>query len=69
MDAGAIVGQKTVPVHPSDTVEMLKDRIKESEHELYPLVLDQVCREEVLFYAAENRVVWQNLKFKAQATD
>ena len=60
MDAGAIVGQEAVHVHPGDTVEMLQDRIKQCEHKLYPRILEQVCREEVQFCHVENKVIWSN---------
>lgn len=39
MDTGEIIGQKSVPVLPSDTPETLHARIQVAEHELYPAVL------------------------------
>ena len=59
MDSGAVIGQEAVPVCPRDNVENLKERIKCSEHKLYPRSLDQVCSGEVTFSQAENKVVWK----------
>eukprot|EP01147_Barroeca_monosierra_P009993 gene9993-2168_t len=39
VDAGAIVAQEAVPVLPSDTEDILANRIKEAEHSLYPRAL------------------------------
>ncbi|MCX6090566.1 MAG: phosphoribosylglycinamide formyltransferase [Atribacterota bacterium] len=36
MDTGPIIGQAAVPVHDSDTVESLSERILEQEHRVYP---------------------------------
>jgi phosphoribosylglycinamide formyltransferase-1 len=36
MDAGPILAQRAVPVHPDDTEETLHERIKVVERELYP---------------------------------
>jgi len=42
VDTGAIIQQKKVPILPNDTLETLKARIKEEEHDLYPKVLDDI---------------------------
>jgi phosphoribosylglycinamide formyltransferase-1 len=39
LDAGPVIAQATVPVHSSDTPEMLAARILEVEHRLYPEAL------------------------------
>jgi phosphoribosylglycinamide formyltransferase 1 len=39
LDAGPIVAQARVPVHPSDTPDMLAARVLEVEHRLYPAAL------------------------------
>jgi len=39
LDAGPVIAQSSVPVHPSDTPETLADRILEIEHKLYPEAL------------------------------
>ena len=39
LDAGPVIAQASVPVHPSDTPEMLAARILEVEHRLYPEAL------------------------------
>jgi len=57
VDSGAIIDQQAVQVYPCDSVENLKERIKCLEHELYPRVLDQVCRGDVSFSETENKVV------------
>jgi phosphoribosylglycinamide formyltransferase-1 len=42
MDAGPIVGQAAVPVLAHDTVDRLAERIRKSEHVLYPAALKAV---------------------------
>jgi phosphoribosylglycinamide formyltransferase-1 len=39
LDAGPVIAQATVPVHPSDTPEALAARVLEVEHTLYPKAL------------------------------
>jgi len=39
LDAGPVIAQSSVPVHPSDTPETLAERILEIEHKLYPEAL------------------------------
>lgn len=39
MDAGPILGQARVPVHPSDSVDALSIRILAEEHRLYPAMV------------------------------
>ncbi len=39
LDAGPVLGQARVPVHPGDTAETLALRVLEYEHRLYPAVL------------------------------
>lgn len=39
LDAGPVIAQATVPVHPADTVEVLAARVLEVEHTLYPAAL------------------------------
>ncbi|MCB9524472.1 MAG: phosphoribosylglycinamide formyltransferase [Myxococcales bacterium] len=36
MDAGPIIGQAAVPVHPSDDADSLAERVLAAEHRLYP---------------------------------
>lgn len=43
VDAGPILGQRTVPVRQDDTPESLHDRIREAEHRLLPQVLRQLA--------------------------
>ena len=40
VDAGPILAQRTVPIHPGDDADRLHARIQEQEHELYPEVID-----------------------------
>lgn len=42
IDSGPIIEQREVPVLESDTIDTLKDRIKQAEHDLYPKVLDDI---------------------------
>ena len=39
LDAGPVIAQASVPVHPSDTPRMLADRVLAVEHTLYPEAL------------------------------
>jgi phosphoribosylglycinamide formyltransferase-1 len=39
LDAGPVIAQATVPVHPDDTPQMLADRVLEVELKLYPEAL------------------------------
>ena len=53
LDAGPVIAQARVPVHPSDTPESLAERILTVEHRLYPealklLALDKVRLEKGL---------------------
>jgi phosphoribosylglycinamide formyltransferase 1 len=43
LDAGPIVLQGVVPVHPDDSPETLADRVLRAEHRCYPLALDLVA--------------------------
>jgi phosphoribosylglycinamide formyltransferase-1 len=40
LDAGPVIAQARVPVHPSDTPELLAERILAVEHKLYPEALN-----------------------------
>ncbi|HEX4637608.1 MAG TPA: phosphoribosylglycinamide formyltransferase [Rhizomicrobium sp.] len=39
LDAGPVIAQAKVPVHPSDTLETLAERVLAVEHQLYPEAL------------------------------
>jgi phosphoribosylglycinamide formyltransferase-1 len=45
IDHGDIIAQREVPILPNDTAESLHARIQVAEHELYPTVIAQLCRE------------------------
>ena len=45
IDHGDIIAQREVPILPNDTAETLHARIQIAEHELYPAVIEQLCRE------------------------
>jgi phosphoribosylglycinamide formyltransferase-1 len=47
LDAGPVIAQASVPVHPSDTPQNLADRILEVEHQLYPEALKLLANEKV----------------------
>jgi phosphoribosylglycinamide formyltransferase-1 len=36
LDAGPVIAQASVPVHPSDTSQTLAERVLDVEHRLYP---------------------------------
>lgn len=48
VDSGPIIEQREVPVLESDTIDTLRDRIKQAEHDLYPKVLDDISSGRVL---------------------
>ena len=45
LDGGAVIAQRTVPVLPGDTEELLAARILEQEHELYAEAVARVVKE------------------------
>ncbi|MCK1994169.1 phosphoribosylglycinamide formyltransferase [Peribacillus muralis] len=47
MDTGPIIVQKAVPILDGDTIEVLQKRIQETEHDLYPSVLQQLCQQQL----------------------
>jgi phosphoribosylglycinamide formyltransferase 1 len=47
LDAGPVIAQASVPVHPSDTPETLAARILEVEHKLYPAALRLLADDKV----------------------
>lgn len=58
VDAGAIIGQQSVPVLDDDTPETLHHRIHAAEHELFPRCLAALARREIS--VAGRRVFWKN---------
>lgn len=44
VDTGPIIGQRKVEVRPTDTLETLTERVHQAEHELYPMVLQQLVQ-------------------------
>jgi phosphoribosylglycinamide formyltransferase-1 len=47
MDTGPIIAQKTVPILDGDTKDILQKRIQETEHDMYPSVLQQLCQKKL----------------------
>src|SRR5256884_5896507 len=45
IDHGDIIAQREVPILPNDSAESLHARIQISEHELYPAVIEKLCRD------------------------
>jgi phosphoribosylglycinamide formyltransferase-1 len=45
IDHGGIIAQRDVPILPDDSAENLHARIQIAEHELYPAVIEKLCRE------------------------
>jgi phosphoribosylglycinamide formyltransferase, formyltetrahydrofolate-dependent len=45
IDGGDIIAQREVPILPNDSAESLHTRIQIAEHELYPAVIEKLCRE------------------------
>lgn len=44
-DAGPVLAQQEVPVHPGDTVESLHERIKQVERRLYPATVKKMIED------------------------
>lgn len=57
IDAGAIIGQQTVPVLDSDTPDSLHQRIHAAEHELYPKCVAAIARGEIVVQG--RKVIWK----------
>jgi len=57
VDAGAIIGQQTVPVLDDDTADTLHQRIHAAEHALYPNCLAALARGEIITQG--RRVLWK----------
>jgi phosphoribosylglycinamide formyltransferase-1 len=47
LDAGPVIAQASVPVHPADTPEALAARVLEMEHRLYPEALRLLAQDKV----------------------
>jgi len=47
LDAGPVIAQASVPVHPSDTPQTLAERVLEVEHKLYPEALKLLASDKV----------------------
>ena len=47
LDAGPVIAQASVPVHPADTPDVLAARVLEVEHTLYPEAVKMLARGEV----------------------
>ena len=45
IDHGDIIAQREVPILPNDNSESLHARIQDAEHELYPAMIEKLCRE------------------------
>jgi phosphoribosylglycinamide formyltransferase 1 len=45
IDHGVVIAQCEVPILPGDTADELHARIQIAEHELYPAVIGQICRD------------------------
>src|SRR5437899_8064813 len=45
IDHGAVIAQREVPILPNDSAETLHARIQQAEHELYPAVVADLCRQ------------------------
>ena len=60
VDTGAIIAQSEVPVHKSDTIEILQERVKTVEHQLYPQVISDFAAGR--FRLESGRIIWENLE-------
>ena len=47
LDAGPVIAQASVPVHPNDSPDTLAARVQEVEHKLYPAALKLLAEDKV----------------------
>jgi len=47
VDTGQILAQEEVEILDGDTIEILQERVKKLEHQLYPKILDIFCLQHV----------------------
>ena len=52
VDAGPIIVQAAVPIHPSDTPESLAERVLAEEHRIYPLAVQWIAEGRIQFDGA-----------------
>jgi phosphoribosylglycinamide formyltransferase-1 len=45
LDDGPVIAQAKLRIRPRDTPETLAARVLQEEHRLYPVALDEFCRE------------------------
>ena len=60
MDCGPIIAQKSVPIEVNDTVEVLQERGKGVEHQIYPLVLEMLAQEKIALSDDATKIIWIN---------
>ena len=53
VDTGPIIAQAPVPIFNNDTIETLEARIHETEHAIYPIVIERILGGEVIEGAFE----------------
>ncbi|XP_065650055.1 trifunctional purine biosynthetic protein adenosine-3 isoform X2 [Hydra vulgaris] len=56
VDCGGIISQGVVPVEIGDTIEILQDRVKRKEWEIYPLAMEMIASKKVQL--VEGKVVF-----------
>lgn len=59
MDAGGIILQEAVPVHLTDTEEILVERVKVAEHKAYPRALELLASGAVT-RGKDGNVLWKS---------
>ena len=57
VDTGAIIRQTAIEVDRDDTKESLENKVKKSEHKLYPKVMEMLVRGEV-YLDEQNKLKW-----------
>jgi phosphoribosylamine--glycine ligase/phosphoribosylglycinamide formyltransferase/phosphoribosylformylglycinamidine cyclo-ligase len=58
VDAGAIIAQEAVPVLVNDTEETLSERVKLTEHKIFPQALEWVASGKVEL-SESGKAVWK----------
>ncbi|XP_065206564.1 trifunctional purine biosynthetic protein adenosine-3-like [Planococcus citri] len=58
VDSGGIIDQRVVPIYPNDTEEILVERIKEYEHEVFPHALKLLASGKIELDPVTKKVIW-----------
>ncbi|XP_065205635.1 trifunctional purine biosynthetic protein adenosine-3-like [Planococcus citri] len=58
VDSGGIIDQRVVPIYSNDTEEILVERIKEYEHQVFPYALKLLASGKIKLDSVTKKVIW-----------